>query len=199
MPDCWNHNTHYHRIVLGAVPVPCHDALDVGCGEGLLVRRLARRSERVTGIDRSPDMIRLARELSRDVPNVGFVEGDFLHHPFPAESFDFVCAVAALHHMDLESALAKMARLLRPGGVLAVIGLARDAALRDLLLSAVALPVSRAYRLRHGWWDPGAPRIDPTMSWDEVRTTALASLPGATFRRLLLWRYALVWRKPPTA
>ena len=197
MPDRWNHNIHYHGIVLGAVPVRCGDALDIGCGEGMLVRRLAGRADRVTGIDRSPEMIEEARGSSRGVGNATFVEGDFLDHSFPEASFDFISAVAVLHHMDLAAALEKITTLLRPGGVLAVIGLAADdPTVRDRLLAAVALLVSRAHRLRRGWWDPGAPRIDPTMSWDETRATALEVLPGAMFRRLLLWRYALVWRKP---
>lgn len=45
--DYWNHNTHYHRLVLDAMPDPCEAALDVGCGEGLLARRLATRARRV--------------------------------------------------------------------------------------------------------------------------------------------------------
>ncbi|CAM5436502.1 hypothetical protein [Streptomyces canus] len=34
MPDpYWNHNVHYHRLVLDAVPDDCREALDVGCGD----------------------------------------------------------------------------------------------------------------------------------------------------------------------
>ncbi|MEV7322908.1 class I SAM-dependent methyltransferase [Streptomyces sp. NPDC093970] len=72
----WNHNVHYHPVVLDAVPPGCRAALDVGCGDGLLATALAARAESVTGVDRSAEMIRLAQK--RDDPgNVTFLEGDY--------------------------------------------------------------------------------------------------------------------------
>ena len=38
--DPWNHNIHYHRLILDAVPPGARRALDVGCGEGTLARQL---------------------------------------------------------------------------------------------------------------------------------------------------------------
>ncbi|WP_243730629.1 methionine biosynthesis protein MetW [Nesterenkonia salmonea] len=35
-PQRWNHNIHYHRLILDAVPAGARCALDVGCGNGLL-------------------------------------------------------------------------------------------------------------------------------------------------------------------
>jgi hypothetical protein len=43
---------------------------------------------------------------------------------------------------------------------------------------------------------PGQPIKEPAMTWDEVRTGALRLLPGARYRRHLLFRYSLRWRKP---
>jgi 2-polyprenyl-3-methyl-5-hydroxy-6-metoxy-1,4-benzoquinol methylase len=57
----WNHNVHYQPLILDAVPPGCRAALDVGCGDGLLAARLAERCAKVTGIDRDPRMIALAR------------------------------------------------------------------------------------------------------------------------------------------
>jgi hypothetical protein len=37
----WNHNLHYHPLILDAVPDGCQRALDVGCGEGILARDAA--------------------------------------------------------------------------------------------------------------------------------------------------------------
>ena len=53
----WNHNVHYQPVILRAVPVPCARALEVGCGDGLLARRLAERCAVVTAIDRDARMI----------------------------------------------------------------------------------------------------------------------------------------------
>jgi ubiquinone/menaquinone biosynthesis C-methylase UbiE len=83
----WNHNVHYQPVILGAVPPGCGPALDVGCGDGLLACRLADRCAEVTGIDRDPRMIALARVRARERPRVSFIEADFLAHKFPADSF----------------------------------------------------------------------------------------------------------------
>ena len=44
--DYWNHNVHYQPVILNAVPGGCGAALEVGCGDGLLARRLAARGRR---------------------------------------------------------------------------------------------------------------------------------------------------------
>jgi hypothetical protein len=38
--DGWNHNSHYHDLLLAAVPPGCRRALDVGCGLGTFARKL---------------------------------------------------------------------------------------------------------------------------------------------------------------
>ena len=45
----WNHNTHYHRLILEAIPPGCQRVLDVGCGEGMLARQLAHLVPHVVG------------------------------------------------------------------------------------------------------------------------------------------------------
>src|SRR5699024_6624676 len=111
----------------------CGAALEVGCGDGLLARRLAERAAEVTAIDADAAMIALARERSPGA-RVRFVHADFLACPVEAASFDFACANTALHHMDFAAALSAMARALRPGGRLAVVGLAANGSPADYLI-----------------------------------------------------------------
>ena len=193
-PAYWNHNLHYQPVILNAVPPGCQTALDVGCGDGLLAARLAERCAQVTGIDRYPPMIAAAR--ARAHTRVTFIEADFLSHDFAEASFDFVCANTSLHHMDFTAALAAMARALRPGGRLAVIGLAAHGSFGDYLADAPGIPVGLACQAMRGKGDPGAPIQDPEMTWAEVRATARCLLPGVRYRRHLLFRYSLLWRKP---
>ena len=47
----WNHNIHYHDFILQLVPFGCRRALDVGCGHGQLVRKLALRCKEVVALD----------------------------------------------------------------------------------------------------------------------------------------------------
>jgi SAM-dependent methyltransferase len=191
----WNHNLHHHGLLLAAVPSDCRRALDVGCGEGALVRRLAAHVDSVTGIDADSKVIARARDLSGTSTNVGFVHGDFLLQPLPP-SYDLICAVASLHHMDFSSALTRMAELLRPGGVLAVVGVARARAPRDFAFAALGFVAHRLHRVGHVWREVGAPVADPTMTYGQVRRAVRDLLPGARFRRHALFRYSVIWRKP---
>ena len=192
----WNHNIHYYDIVLRSVPPFCRRALDVGCGTGSLARRLANWSERVIGIDVNLEMVSHARSFPNLDPRIVFVEGDVMTHPFPADSFDFITAVGTLHHLPLRPALARFRDLLRPGGVLAVIGLYRHSTLADFALDAVAVPTSWILRAVHGYSDPPMRKQMPRETLREIRGASEALLPGAMIRRLLLFRYSLIWRKP---
>jgi SAM-dependent methyltransferase len=199
--DDWNHNVHYQPVILNAVPDGCGAALEVGCGDGMLARRLAERAAEVTAIDRDAEMIALARKHASAVAGtsgrrVRFVEADFLAYPVEAASYDFACANTVLHHMDFAAALSAMARALRPGGRLAVVGLAVNGSPADYLIGAPGVPANLVYRALRGQGGSGAPVKDPEMTWAEVHATARAVLPGVRYRRHLLWRYSLRWRKP---
>jgi len=116
--------------------------------------------------------------------------------PSDEASFDFVCANTSLQHMNFADALGAMAAVLRPGGRLAVIGLAANRSPGDWLADVPGLPVDRFYRAIYRRGDSGAPVKDPDMSWGEVRATVGRLLPGVRYRRHLLWRYSLLWQKP---
>jgi SAM-dependent methyltransferase len=193
----WNHNVHYHPVVLEAVPDGCRTALDVGCGDGLLARKLAQKAESVTGVDRSPEMIRLAREQTPE--NVTFQEGDYLDEETLLEGkYDFVSAVAVVHHTRFEDAVQGLVRLLAPGGRLVIVGMAYNHTALDWVISGCGLPASLLNaRLRGGKRGPvGMPVKDSAMHWAEIREAAHGLLPGCRFRRRLLWRYTAVWDKP---
>jgi SAM-dependent methyltransferase len=142
-------------------------------------------------------MIRQARE---NMPgNVAFLEADYLDDTTLAEGkYDFVSAVAVVHHARFESAVDRPVRLLAPGGRLVIVGLADNRTALDWLISGCGLPASLLNaRLRGGKRGPaGMPVEDSTMYWGEVRQAAERLLPGCRFRRRLLWRYTVVWEKP---
>ena len=48
VPEPWNHNVHYHRVIIDSIPPGCARALDVGCGTGALTRRLRQFVPHVT-------------------------------------------------------------------------------------------------------------------------------------------------------
>ncbi|NGN66078.1 class I SAM-dependent methyltransferase [Streptomyces sp. A7024] len=193
----WNTNVARHREILRAVPDDCGDALDVGCGDGLLVAKLAGRSKRVTGMDADPEMISQARLRTAGLDGVTLAEGDFLTAELPSAGYDFICSVTVIHHMDFEAALLRMRELLRPGGRLVVVGLARDATVADWTVRVAGAPIVRIVKLvRRARGPVGMPVADARMSYGEVRAAAGRLLPGFRYRRHILRRYTLTWEKP---
>jgi ubiquinone/menaquinone biosynthesis C-methylase UbiE len=99
------------------------DVLDVGCGEGGLVRRLASAGARVVGLDPLAAALEHARRAGSGDPSERYVDGVAQALAFAAASFDVVIFFNSLHHVPVDSmdlALAEAARVLRPGGVLYV-------------------------------------------------------------------------------
>ncbi len=195
--EYWNHNSAYHALIVDAARFHAGRALDVGCGEGLLVERLAPVSERVHGVDRDPEAVRRALERTATADNVTLEVADFCAMPLGPSCFDLVTFVATLHHMDLVTALRRARAVLRPGGELIVVGLSANKTLSDFAVSACLLPVVRLLsRLRHEAHDVGVAAVPPRENLKEIRDTVQRELPGASVRRGLYYRYVLRWTKP---
>jgi 2-polyprenyl-3-methyl-5-hydroxy-6-metoxy-1,4-benzoquinol methylase len=191
----WNHNVAYQRVLLRAMPSLCRTALDVGCGDGTLLQSLHQRAATVVGIDASAAMIDRAR-ANVSARGAQLIHGDVLTYDFGGRRFDFIACVAAIHHVEFRTALARLASLLERNGTLAVVGLARSSSARDVAFDAAGFAVSRLLRMRHALHDPGAPLAATTMTYADVERIAAGMLPGVSFRRLLLFRYLLTWTKP---
>jgi ubiquinone/menaquinone biosynthesis C-methylase UbiE len=95
--------------------------LEVGCGTGQLTERLADSGFCLTAIDIGPSMIAAARRRLTGA-DVTFQVTPFEELAAADASFDLVVSSAAFHWIDPEVAFSKSARLLRPGGWLALLG-----------------------------------------------------------------------------
>ena len=192
----WNHNLHYHPVIIGAVPERCQRALDVGCGEGTLTCQLRPLVAHVTGIDPDEASIGLAK-AHPDSGDIDYLVGDFLTLPFEPASFDLITMVTSLHHMDTATALNRTVGLLRPGGVLAIVGVARHRYLADLPYDIAAAIGHRVHLLTKTLWTQPSPTVwPPPETFKGMHRLAAATLPGVRYRRHLLWRYSLIWTKP---
>lgn len=99
--------------------------LDVGCGSGRHAVLLARRGFRVTGIDVSPEGLRLTREWLREEGlTARLKKADFFEpFPFADDAFDAVIAIQTIHHGvhdRVRDSIGEMTRVLRPGGLVFV-------------------------------------------------------------------------------
>lgn len=108
----------YHRLIddlqvdLLSDHVRDADVLEVGCGTGLLLDRVAQSARTAKGIDISPGMLEQARQRGLDV-----VEGCATDLPFESEQFDIVYSFKVLAHVEsITDALAECCRVVRPGG-----------------------------------------------------------------------------------
>lgn len=197
MAEGWNHNTHYHDRLLQAVPRPCARALDIGCGRGGFSRKLAHIAGAVDAIDVDANALAYAEFEHAGIANLRFVQHDFLTWE-TSERYDAIAMIATLHHMAFDAAVARATALLRPGGVLIVLGLDRSPTLLHLLAqAALAVPVSRFYRVTRRTAEVGAPIVEPEMTLKQIRARAHVLLPDAVIERHLLWRYSLISKKPP--
>ena len=110
------------RAWSAALPPAPAEVLDVGTGSGHVARLLSGLGHRVTGIDLSPGMLRIAGEhAARDPLPPRFLAGDAVDPDFPPGSFDAVVGRYVMWTLrDPEAAVARWLRLLRPGGVVAM-------------------------------------------------------------------------------
>jgi SAM-dependent methyltransferase len=89
--------------------------LEFGCGTGVFTRELLNRGYQVVSFDIS---FELAEQVRRKMNGTQIIIADAEYLPFADASFEAVFGVSVLHHLDLESALKQMRRVLKKGGVL---------------------------------------------------------------------------------
>ena len=99
--------------------------LDIGCGSGRHTVMLAHRGFRVTGMDVSPEGLRLTREWLRGKKaSARLIKGDFFEpFPFGDAAFDAAIAVQTIHHGlhdQIRGCIGEIARVLKPGGIVFV-------------------------------------------------------------------------------
>ncbi|MER5539498.1 class I SAM-dependent methyltransferase [Streptomyces mirabilis] len=117
------HRPDYPREAIGWALAPVADrqqltVLDLGAGTGQLTRGLLSLGLKVLAVEPDP---RMRAELVRSHPEVGAHPGTAEEIPLPDASVDAVLVGNAFHWFDQERAFPEIARVLRPGGVVAAL------------------------------------------------------------------------------
>ncbi|MFI6877426.1 class I SAM-dependent methyltransferase [Streptomyces sp. NPDC050400] len=193
----FDHNDHYHALLLRRLPRHGRTALDVGCGTGRFARRLVAHGYRVDALDPDPGTLAVA-EASGGGPRYRL--GDAARSALPAARYDVITCLASLHHMPFGT-VTRLRDALAPGGRLLVLGCYAGITPWDIVASpanAVArVTVHLADRARGLTAPPPKPPVrEPEMTLPEVRAAAARLLPGSEVRQLLYWRYLLTYERP---
>jgi demethylmenaquinone methyltransferase/2-methoxy-6-polyprenyl-1,4-benzoquinol methylase len=192
------------RFLVSRLPRGGH-VLDVATGTGLVAVELLRQGFRVTGVDLSPEMLAVAHRRFGD--QVQLINASVETLPLASGSFDHLtCAYPLRYVADPGATLAELARVVRPGGVVASLefgvpeGPARP--LWDLYVQAV-LPLAGRL-LRHGWREVGdflggsirdfweRHPLQRQLAWWHA-----AGLHGVQVRRLSLGIVVVIWGHKP--
>ena len=110
------------ELIEEMLPLKGASVVDVGCGDGWLVRSMTRKGAHVTGVEVSPNIWRTPSKF----PPAGdehYIQGIAEDLPIPTRSVDIVIFFNSLHHVDepgLFKALREAARVLKSGGILFV-------------------------------------------------------------------------------
>ena len=191
----------WRQLLVSRLPADGGRVLDVATGTGLVAAELLRRGFRVTGVDQSPEMLAGARRRFGD--RVELVESPAESLPFADAAFDHLTVTYLLRYVDDPGAtLVELARVVRPGGVVASLefgvpgGLARPA---WELYVRVGLPLAGRV-LRNGWREVGDFLGGSIRSFWETypldRQLALWSAAGiedVSVRRLSLGGGVVIW------
>jgi demethylmenaquinone methyltransferase/2-methoxy-6-polyprenyl-1,4-benzoquinol methylase len=192
------------RFLVSRLPRGGH-VLDVATGTGLVAAALRRRGFEVTGVDLSPEMLAVAHRRFGD--EVELINASAEALPLASASFDHLTVTHVLRYVaDPGATLAELARVVRPGGLLASLefgvpqGPARP--LWDLYVKAV-LPLAGRL-LRHGWQEVGdflggsirdfweRHPLERQLEWWHA-----AGLHGVEVRRLSLGIVVVIWGRKP--
>ena len=110
-------------VFIKNVPKNRDCVLDIGCGTGELLYKLSKYFRNCYGIDNSFKMTEIVQK--RDV-NFKIVTADANKLPYEDNFFDYIVSHTTFHHLDQELAVEEVVRILKPGGKVIIMDVARE-------------------------------------------------------------------------
>lgn len=95
--------------------------LDIGCGNGALLKHLSGMVKEGVGVDISAEAVAIAATDNYNLKNISFSVIDGPRLPFPEKSFDAVISMLSFRYLDWDPILSEISRVLAPGGCLLIV------------------------------------------------------------------------------
>lgn len=192
----WNHNSVYYDWVNKKIGKRIK-ILDVGCGDGALVKYLSNSEREIVVIDPFEKNIQKAQQESEPEWKIRYECCSFESYNGEEESFDAIIFVASLHHMNMEFAINKARKMLREKGILIVVGLDKPTTLSDWFTEGIRfIPcwIISTLRQTKSSEELGLPTSYDFPARSEVWKVA-RELPDSKLQIGLYYRYLLSWVK----
>lgn len=182
-------------------------ALDIGCGSGLLVDKLASYYDEVVGIDISDQMLNLAK-VRRQRSNTAYLNMDAAHLSFK-EKFDFIVSRTTFHHLNnIPNVIKQMKGLLNDGGKIVILDNVSKVetpptyayilgAIQEFLPHCYKFGVKNAVRVfKHNTSKPWLEHLasDKYLSEQKYYDVYGQLLPNCRFQKMG-WAMGIVWEK----
>jgi ubiquinone/menaquinone biosynthesis C-methylase UbiE len=160
--DDWLENTQGYRVrklhldLLGLSSLRGQKILDAGCGPGTYGLMLAQQGNEVVGVEISPGGVEVANQRAKG-KGVDFSAqvGDLEKLPFEDSTFDVCFCGWVLHHFpDVNAAVSELARVLKPGGIIALAEPNESNLAVRFSRFIEDLPLLRTWVLHEGWDTP---------------------------------------------
>ena len=143
--------------------------LDIGCGNGALLRALEQRIGSGVGVDASAGMLAMARRRTEGSSKLQFVQVDGPTLPFADGSFDVVTSLLSFRYLDWDPLMAEIRRVLAPGGRLLIVDMvASPVGLREAPRLGLDAARALAERARNRPFREALKRLTADPQWQEM-------------------------------
>lgn len=170
---------HELGVLERILPLDRQQIIELGCGNARFLRGLLQAHPNCQAVALEVDTQQHAKNLARPQAGLRFLEASAEHIPFDAATFDLALMLKSLHHVPLpamDAALAEVARVLRPGGLLYVSEPIYDGALNEVVRcyndegevrAAAQAALDRALNNTDHWQAAGEHRFNQTVRFQD--------------------------------
>ena len=193
----WNHNSNYYKWIEEQIKDK-EKILDIGCGDGSLVKYLNNNKRYIIGIDISQKCIEKANQNIKKNDNIKFILTSFENYENKNEYFDVIIFCATLHHMKMNKVLLKSKNMLNKKGILLIVGLYKPSTIYEWIIEILRIIpcfiLSKLHNMKTSE-DLNIPTSYNIPKMSEIKENLNKIIPEYSMSYGLYYRYLIKWIK----